>query len=1229
MSPSRSRRNSSRRSSILKPSKPRQALQNLNINSSSSENSPATTSKFKRRVSFAEKKHVKEFCNSVEQGTVWDTTYEEHDLSNLKIPGTFNQEEHNVHIAHKENIVVCNEENNMQVTYKEMIEEDLSTKDSDLRCINITDGIKSNDPLLSQIKINLQLENDNDIFKTTISCRNSKENLSDKISEISRLNLNNIDSNNLDTISVQDVPMDFTEIVCHAMYYDINYVQNNKLEKPLQNMSMELTQPISSCVNMLQNSQQEQNIGELNCVSQLDKSEAIADQCTSMETTVAVPSTIITNTTDRVNLSIYSPNDKIKRFNNISMEITTPVPSVLSTIEQSATNNESETCGSGLMAYINNKTTIFHDTSMEITNVVKTKTNKYLDCQLDERDRLTATEETNSQCDNEKTILSNISIEMTATVPANIHSITESQEKKEANCNVTNVFIGNNFQNVMFDVDGCKPSVDLDKTKICDNELMEFTEGITIWPKSNLANNEPIQNSFPNQWNNDGEDENINLILNNSQKVKSDIDYYKEPISANQTKVYDNEAMEFTEAITVSPKTNLINSKLVQNSSPSQWNNNNKDNDINSTSNNITICQNNLMTSAKMVSPSGIKDNFEKVTDDYESNSNNQDTIKTSSCSNMSMEITEAVMALQCHLPTENPFINGTYITESTLIENVENKDKHSINSTAPNDDVLKDLVVSSSLNSGSILNKETHITDNFSQCFGKMTAEIPVSTETENFVNVTNMALLESMQADVDVSTSKIINTPNVDLIESGKQNTDVSSKENIREKTYTLTPVLNEPSSIVISEISQNELSSHKQLQNVISNPRRTYVIQPLNTIDHYCNKDDSETTNNINNEIKNDSFCYTSNDSRNCAHSSLNGIESLKDFQNNEVDHLTEQDVIFFSNTVEELNTITPPSFVCMNDSLDLNTSVDTCKEANSDSDKIKISQTIELENISKNKYSLEDVSDFHENILKADQVPTVQIEKVNENCLNDDLRSSLKSHDCLEKSAITTEFDPFSSLMNKLRICAESDKIIWEVYHENIEKNLFVIGFISSSLLVIIYLKDHCDAISDQPIKEIKICSRLRDDADALISMVHRVILEKLDTQVLIDLCENSEDIFSLLNYISKEVKLAMDFMFDVERMRDVTLMEITGDSISFIAFGKKKDIILRVTVDIKPFDKIESKDISIYCKLGSVREEDVKRLIKNIKRDHKFLRRFINDVNDYIYLMEESVNIIKR
>lgn len=70
--------------------------------------------------------------------------------------------------------------------------------------------------------------------------------------------------------------------------------------------------------------------------------------------------------------------------------------------------------------------------------------------------------------------------------------------------------------------------------------------------------------------------------------------------------------------------------------------------------------------------------------------------------------------------------------------------------------------------------------------------------------------------------------------------------------------------------------------------------------------------------------------------------------------------------------------------------------------------------------------------------------------------------------------------------------------------------------------------------------------LLDDADELINIVHRIILEKLDMKKLLDSYKSHNDILPMLDYISKEVKLAMDFMFDLKRLSDLNLMEITRD-----------------------------------------------------------------------------------
>lgn len=126
----------------------------------------------------------------------------------------------------------------------------------------------------------------------------------------------------------------------------------------------------------------------------------------------------------------------------------------------------------------------------------------------------------------------------------------------------------------------------------------------------------------------------------------------------------------------------------------------------------------------------------------------------------------------------------------------------------------------------------------------------------------------------------------------------------------------------------------------------------------------------------------------------------------------------------------------------------------------------------------------------------------VEANKESCSNEKLRLSLAPHTSYMEENNTIELDAFCLLMNELKVRAKryltkytifyyfidvvlnnfynfifSNDTIWEVYHENIERNMFVIGFISCSLLVIIFVQSSSDETNDRFIKEIKIISRL--------------------------------------------------------------------------------------------------------------------------------------------------------
>lgn len=68
----------------------------------------------------------------------------------------------------------------------------------------------------------------------------------------------------------------------------------------------------------------------------------------------------------------------------------------------------------------------------------------------------------------------------------------------------------------------------------------------------------------------------------------------------------------------------------------------------------------------------------------------------------------------------------------------------------------------------------------------------------------------------------------------------------------------------------------------------------------------------------------------------------------------------------------------------------------------------------------------------------------------------------------------------------------------------------------------------------------------DDAGVFIKLVHKLILEKINAELLTSSYKTHQDILPMLNFISQDVKLAMDFKFDLRRLDDLNLMEITND-----------------------------------------------------------------------------------
>ncbi|XP_076751952.1 uncharacterized protein LOC143424030 [Xylocopa sonorina] len=573
------------------------------------------------------------------------------------------------------------------------------------------------------------------------------------------------------------------------------------------------------------------------------------------------------------------------------------------------------------------------------------------------------------------------------------------------------------------------------------------------------------------------------------------------------------------------------------------------------------------------------------------------DDTKTKELDNISMEMTAAV----CHLQTND---NGRSHCTSNKNDMFVSKD---ITATA----------TSSSLDSVTIPDKENSNAHNSSEYFSKSTK--PLTDTVDQNVSMEFTAACIAKPVD-NVNNAGILMT-------LGSDDTETKKLNNISMEMTAATYHLQTNDNGRTSSLQNVNNLQMQDDQDVFFN----YGLEELDSIKppSFIDLDDlsiMHTSVNVDyNQKINTTSCFSRNENSECKYSlefkdqQINIPEKMCKLQTSVIKYMSINDTLT-SSILEQEDQVQADKIQELDvKNANMDIQVLECSAVNDNGMSFMMSDS---EKGFRNLYS----KNFNskENVMKcssANIIPQIKLNKNIDKLSNTQVVKVDAEH---SKSHVTCEEQ---SIVNKLKICAKSDDIIWQVYREDIERNIFAIGFISCSLLVVIFLQDSCDITGNEYIKKIKIVSRLADDADVLISIVHHIILDKLDVNELMNLYKKCEDILPMLDYISKEVKLAMDFMFDLKRLSDINLMEITRDSVSFISRTKKRDIILRVTVNIKPFDKIKSQDVSVHCLLGSIREEIVKKLITNIKRDHKFLRRYINDVRDYISVMEETGNVI--
>ncbi|KYN18786.1 hypothetical protein ALC57_08862, partial [Trachymyrmex cornetzi] len=1195
---------------ILKPCKPRQPLQNVNFDSSSNEDSP-TLSKNKRRVSFAEKKHVKEFCHSTEQGTVWDNTYEEQD-STLKGSFVIDQNAEGTYLVDNQlpqgSTARANKENN------------------DTNC-NLGFTTVRNKSCVSNDWISSNLDSE-------------YMQLSDKESQFGQIIITDT-SKSIKSSNIM-IYRDSDEGDCEdnvAKKYPSEFYSSNvdsELDKThVQDFSMELTAPISTSLVSSHLHIEEQKQEYATDTDICHTNNTIFD--TSMEMIIA-PSKMNENKTNneitvKEKTLTKDQTDKTEIFNDVLMEMTKP----LGTIFSNVCNKENISVDKPVS--IDDRTIFFHDLSMEMTKTMSTRNEQEIIdriiCKSSEENIGSKRDINRSDCFNEKTLTLCKSMEFTEALP-----ISSCQEKMFHAAHVahSNKSICEIEKN--------------NKTKFFNDASMEITKSINVAPlnidKANLKIDELISKNdktifFP--------DISIEMTAAVSRKEIT------QPICKSISKENAHEEKDRNDSICFNEGTKLLCksmefTKVVPTSLHEITFNTT---DTTHTTQSISFPQ----TFSKTISIPA--ENSARV-------SRQTDVVASETIQDISMEITAAVPST-LHF-TQNAKVNET----ENLIISKNDEFQHLMtnnNLTKLREDVIKENFT---------IPREIVEAENIrhDESFNISITQSPLNNSLSTYLE--NVSGKKRMSDDNKKSYSKRIRNSFMEIQFSQVSSSDVHSfsstganyvndlndieqehNDSVKE-TIEHTQISDSNLRNSLDEISKYSFS-RKSLPHLEDSFEELQSIKPPSFV-HLDSEEESSfheiqhefrlstitdiPVNNTSNQLivnnVTESNCST-NSKENAANdyfTILREKEESINTENNQTENRHENTVMNKTENNQEIDCQVIIKTI-INDNQLNNSNYHSTKNINEKNvlsmnakdGKIVIVQDLnhstsliikEIEETKKRSDYLEGTGVVMENQINPEK------HRIN---LNDEVKQqNMRQKDKCATGLVTTHDvstinedvkneDPFVTLLQKLEMYAAGDDVIWNIYYNNINRKMIVFGFIANSLLIATFLSYDFNDSEKNLIKEIKIISRLADDSGIFSKIVHRLILEKLNVELLTSSYRTHQDILPMLNFISKDVKLTMDFKFDLRRLDDLNLMEITNDEISFTSRSKRLDIILQVTIKIKQFDKLTPNDINCYCILGRIKETDVKNLIKNVKRDHKFLRRYMNDVKDYIDIMEET------
>ncbi|XP_044007745.1 putative uncharacterized protein DDB_G0277255 [Aphidius gifuensis] len=228
------------------------------------------------------------------------------------------------------------------------------------------------------------------------------------------------------------------------------------------------------------------------------------------------------------------------------------------------------------------------------------------------------------------------------------------------------------------------------------------------------------------------------------------------------------------------------------------------------------------------------------------------------------------------------------------------------------------------------------------------------------------------------------------------------------------------------------------------------------------------------------------------------------------------------------------------------------------------------------------------------------------------LNDDLNLNVEENNDTSR---------FGVLKKNIKNYENKRECIWKII--SIDSTRIIIEYYKTTIWLVIGfdVPDNTDEL--EMIKGVKIIPRLHPNEIVSLKITDKLIVDQIDLEYLKDNYKTYDDVMKMIEYVDDEVKSIYDFYFELIKLERKNLMDISLDKITFVSRTSKMRIILRVTVNVKIFSKITPDDITVDCLLGNVKHNDIKNLIKNVKKNYRFLKFYIDDVRNFIELLEEA------